>query len=425
MASSAIMLRIAIAIALLASTTPARASTFNFSQKFLPPDFTLGESFGGSVALDGDRALIFLSSLFQIGHGSYYLLDVTNGNILQKFTAPDGGVFGNPFRRSIALNGDYALIGSPFDDLSTGSAYLFDINSGNLLHEFLAPDGASNHEFGFSVAIDGDYALIGAWRDDDNGTDSGSAYLFDINSGNFVQKIQAPDGAIFDNFGGSVALDGDYALISASADDDNGTDSGSAYLFDINSGNLLQKFLAPDGAFGDLFGGSVTLDGNYALISAEQDDDNGSGSGSAYLFDINSGSLLQKFLAPDGASGDRFSRSVDLDGDLALIGSPGDDDLGTNSGAAYLFDINSGNLLQKFLAPDGNLFDDFGRSVAIDGNRVLIGSPGDDELGTNSGAAYLFAREDMEKVPEPSAILGLIAIGTLGVLKGFSGKQKQ
>ena len=112
-----------------------------------------------------------------------------------------------------------------------------------------------------------------------------------------------------------------------------------------------QKLLAPDGAAEDFFGFPVAIDGNLALIGANRDDDNGNNSGSAYLFDMTTGSLLQKFTAPDGANDDGFGISVAVNGNFALIGSSGDDDNGFNSGSAYLFDVNNGNLLHKFIPP--------------------------------------------------------------------------
>ena len=428
-ASRGIMLPIATAIALLAHTTPATASTFNLSQKLLAPDGGNFEHFGWSVALDGDYALIGSRWDDDNGFrsGSAYLFETTSGNFLQEFLAPDG-TGGERFGWSAAIDGDYALIGSHQDDdngIDSGSAYLFDITSGNLLQKFLAPDGAFDDQFGWSVAVDGDYALIGSHLDDDKGGSSGSAYLFDVTSGDLLQKFLAPDGAFGDRFGSSVALDGDLALIGSRDGDGNEILSGSAYLFDLSSGDLLQKFLAPDGAIGDQFGFSVALDGDLALIGSRLDDDNGFNSGSVYLFDITSGNLLQKFLAPDGTSGNVFGQSVALDGNLALIGSFLSDDNGMDSGSAYLFDVTSGDLLQKFLAADGAFNDQFGFSVALDGDSMLIGSYLDDDKGSDSGSVYLFAREEMEKVPEPSAILGLIAIGTLGILKRFSGKQTQ
>ena len=412
--------------ALLALATPAAANPLTFNQKLIAPDGASWDLFGESVALDGNYALIGarLDDDNGTNSGSAYLFDTTTGDLLQKIIAPDGASYDN-FGWSVAIYGSSALIGSQGNINtrgSNGSAYLFDITSGNLLQKFIAPNAFSNDHFSESVALDGDSALIGYTRDYNNGIRSGSAYLFDITTGDLLQKFIAPDGAIDDFLGFSVALDGDSALISAIYDDDNGTNSGSAYLFDTTTGDLLQKFIAPDGASSDYFGLSVALDGDYALIGSWSDDDNRVNSGSAYLFDTTTGDLIQKFIAPDAASNDNFGRSVALDGNHALIGAFGDSDNGYSSGSAYLFDTTTGDLLQKIVAPDANNYDNFGYSVALDGNSVLIGSLLGDGNEAGSGSAYLFT---VEKVPEPSTTIGLVAIGTLAAFKRSSRQQKQ
>ena len=370
---------------------------YPLSPKIIAPDGASEDWFGHSVAIDGNSALIGsrLDDDNGSNSGSAYLFDITNGNLQQKFIAPDAAS-SDLFGFSVALYGDYALISSVLDDDNgngSGSAYLFDIASGDFVQKFLAPDGASYNKFGWSVALYGNYALIGSIWDEDKGPYSGSAYLFDISSGDLLHKFIAPDGASDDDFGLSVAVNGNYALIGSHKDDDNGSNSGSAYLFDITTGNFLQKFVAPDSVSGDHFGYSVALDGNYALIGSQGDDDNGSYSGSAYLFDMTTGDLQYKLIAPDGAIGDAFGYSVALDGDYALIGSLRDDDNVTDSGSAYLFDITNGNFLKKYLAEDGASGDFFSYSVAISANSVLIGSLWDDVQGNDSGSAYLFAIE--------------------------------
>ncbi|MDJ0518872.1 MAG: FG-GAP repeat protein [Trichodesmium sp. MO_231.B1] len=286
-----------------------------------------------------------------------------------------------------------------------------------------APDGSAFDQFGRSVALSDNTAIIGSIGDDDNRESSGSAYLFDTTTGSLLQKFSAPDGSALDQFGRSVALSDNTALIGAWGDDDKGTDSGSAYLFDTTTGSLLQKFIAPEGSEGDNFGVSVALSNNTALIGAWGDDNNGESSGSAYLFDTTTGSLLQKFIAPDGSEGDVFGLSVALSDNTALIGSVGDDDNGESTGSAYLFDTTTGSLLQKFSAPDGSALDQFGRSVALSDNTALIGSVGDDDNGESSGSAYLFdTNTNTKSTPEPSSLLGIV--GTVAIAT-LSRKQQQ
>ena len=152
--------------------------------------------------------------------------------------------------------------------------------------KLLASDGAAGDLFGAVISISGDTALIGAQLDDDNGEDSGSAYVFTRSGTTWTQqqKLLASDRATGDNFG-AVYLDGNTAIIGALLDDDKGVDSGSSYVF-TRTGNIWtqqQKLVASDGTSGDYFGWPV-FSGNTAFISAFYDDDKGSKSGSVYVF---------------------------------------------------------------------------------------------------------------------------------------------
>ena len=302
-----------------------------------------------------------------------------------KLTAPDGSEW-DVFGTSVALTDKTALIGSRGDyengDASV-SAYLFDTTTGNLLHQFTAPDGSERDYFGESVALTDKTALIGSRGDDDNGDASGSAYLFDTITGNLLHKLTAPDGSAYDNFGSSVAIGENTALIAATGDDNNGDARGSAYLFDTTTGNLLHKFTPPDGSRWDNFGRSVALSGNTALIGSY----NLSRRGSAYLFDTTTGNLLHKFTPPDGYGLDFFGWSVALSDHTALIGSHNH----YASGSAYLFETTTGNLLQKLTPPEGSFGDGFGYSVALSNKTAVIGTPfeGDSRISA-MGSAYLF-----------------------------------
>ena len=155
----------------------------------------------------------------------------------------------------------------------------------------------------------------------------GAAYPITIDPVMFseVAKLTASDGAEFDKFGFSVSLSGDRALVGAIRDDDNGNRSGSAYVFDFNGTTWSEtaKLTASDGAAGDEFGGSVSLSGDRALVGAAFDDDNGQNSGSAYVFDFNgtAWSETAKLTASDVAAGDAFSFSLSLSGDRVLVGA--------------------------------------------------------------------------------------------------------
>ncbi|MFC2031990.1 PKD domain-containing protein [Chloroflexota bacterium] len=206
-----------------------------------------------------------------------------------------------------------------------------------------ASDGAADDSLGLSVSIDGDTALVGAAGDDDKGVYSGSAYVYVRSGTTWTEqaKLTASDGAADDFFGYSVSISGDTALVGAYLDDDNGSNSGSTYVY-VRSGTTWTqqaKLTASDGAADDSFGYSVSISGDTALVGACYDDDNGSNSGSACVY-VRSGTTWTqqaKLTASDGAADDFFGYSVSISGDTALVGAWGDQDKGVESGSTYVY----------------------------------------------------------------------------------------
>jgi len=212
------------------------------------------------------------------------------------------------------------------------------------LAKLVASDGYSGDEFGHSVAISGNYAIVGAYHDDDDGESSGSAYIFERSGSGWVEqaKLTASDGTAGDWFGYSVAISGDYAIVGAFFDDAKGSSSGSAYIFERSSSGWVEqaKLTASDGYQSDYFGRSVAINGDYAIVGAYYDDDNGSCSGSAYIFERSGSGWVEqaKLTASDGYNYDYFGYSVALSGNYAIFGAYGDDDDGSYSGSAYVFE---------------------------------------------------------------------------------------
>ncbi len=274
--------------------------------------------------------------------------------------------------------------------------------------KLLAIDAAAGDQFGYSVALSGDTAVIGARFDSDDitGIESGSAYVFIRTGTTWTQqaKLTASDGKARDWFGVRVAISGDTVVVTADADDDdvNGDDSGSAYVF-TRSGttwSLQAKLTAADGAPVDLFGYSVALSDDTAVFGAKFDDDdiNGVKSGSAYVF-VRSGttwSQQAKITAADGKPGDEFGYSVALAGDTVVVTANADDDdvNGINSGSAYVFTRSEAAWSQqaKLTAADGAAGDLFGVRAAVFGDTALIGARFTDDSGDDSGSAYVFTR---------------------------------
>ncbi|MFT5287641.1 MAG: hypothetical protein ACI8TQ_003829 [Planctomycetota bacterium] len=313
------------------------------------------------------------------------------GDQLAKLSANDGTLF-DLFGNSVAISGTTAVIGAQYDDdngFNSGSAYLFDMSTGLQIAKLLADDGDDIDFFGFSVAISGPIAIVGAYGAEENGCDSGAAYLFDTSTGAQLAKLLPDDGFPFDNFGISVGISGTTAIVGATSADPLGANSGAAYLFDTTTGMQIAKLVPNDGAAGDGFG-SVAINGTVAVIGARLDDDLGPNSGSAYVFDVLTGVQTVKLLPSDGAAGDQFGVSASISGSTVVLGSRLNNDFGSDSGSAYLFNTSNGLQIAKLLPNDGAAGDRFGLPVGISGTTVVVGARQDDDLGTDSGSAYLF-----------------------------------
>ena len=383
--------------------------------KLLVPDGAEYDYFGWSVSISGDVAIVGVINDDDKGDssGSAYVFRRIGSSWVQeqKLLASDGSESDN-FGWSVSISGDVALVGAKGDNVYgyfSGSAYVFRRIGSNWVQEkkLFPSDGALYDEFGWSVSISGNVALVGAYGDNDKGSYSGSAYVFRWDGSSWVEekKLLASDGAAYDNFGDSLSISGDVALVGAPYDDDNGNSSGSAYVFRWDGSSWVEekKLLASDGAAYDNFGDSLSISGNVALVGVPFDNDKGDAAGSAYVFRWN-GSIWveeQKLLASDGASDDWFGDSVSISGNVALVGALYDNDNGGYSGSAYVFRWDGSNWVEgpKLLASEGAAYDNFGESVSISGDMALVGAPFDDDNGDDSGSAYVFKIAGTSKKP--------------------------
>ncbi|MCH8305534.1 MAG: FG-GAP repeat protein, partial [Candidatus Marinimicrobia bacterium] len=340
--------------------------------KLLASDGAAGDQFGWSVSISGDYAVV--GAIFDADNGSlsgsaYIFKRAGESWVQEAKLLPSDGAAGDRFGHSVSISGDYAVMGA-LNDGSIGSAYVFKRTDTTWAEEdkLLPSDGAASDQFGISVSISGDYAVVGANLDDDNGSLSGSAYVFKRTDTTWTQetKLLPSDGAAGDRFGISVSISGDYAVVGANANDDNESNSGSAYLFKRTDTTWAQetKLLASDGAAFDLFGVSVSISGDYAVVGAYLHDDNGGSSGSAYLFKRTGTSWAQevKLLPSDGAAADQFGFSVSISGDYAAVGAYLHDDNGTNSGSAYVFSLHGPFVANPI--QDVSVDEDFGTVIA-------------------------------------------------------------
>ncbi len=375
----------------------------------LASDGAGGDLYGYSVDVDGSRAIV--GALFDdngkgINSGAAYILEKNGlGQWVEvaKLLAPDG-LANDQFGVSVAIDGGLVIVGS-LKNAGKGAAYVFSGSGATwtLVKKLTASDGASSDDFGASVDITATHAIVGALNDDAPQVNRGSVYIFGKDQGglnNWGQVIRqsASDGNTNDNFGVSVGIDGNFAVVGARYDDDLGANSGMVFVLakdqgGVNNWGQLQKLVPSTGAAGDYYGSSVGISGNQIIAGSYLNDEQGNNAGSAYVFEYDGITWSEevKLTASDATIADQFGISVSIESGVAVVGAHFDDDMGTNSGSAYVF-TQSGIIWSedKLTVPSVSTNDNFGFSVAIGGSSVVIGAYKDDISGLDQGSAYFF-----------------------------------
>jgi hypothetical protein len=394
-----------------------------------PHDRQYNDNFGKSVTISGNYALI--GSPREDGGvgnpvqdaGAVYLYQRTatnNWDEITKITLAESSP-SDSFGCSVAVSGEYALVGI----IGREESYFYKLSAitgWDDAYTVIAPDAESSDLFGMSVAISGDYAVVGA-KGEDGGAGNptygaGAAYIFGRTGDNVwgnVTKVSANDAQENDAFGGSVSISGDYAIVGAESEDggqgDPAMNAGAAYVYrrtGLNNWDDFVKIAAPDAQQGTYFGVSVSISGDYAVVGSKYASggpgDTISGAGAAYIFrrtGQNAWDDVVKLTAPDAQEGDNFGISVAINGDTAIVGASFEDggvgDPISHSGAVYLYrrtGLNTWDDVTKIYAPDAQEQDVFGSSVAIDGEYLIIGAyqkdVDDGNLLNDAGAAYVF-----------------------------------
>jgi uncharacterized protein (TIGR03437 family) len=341
-------------------------------------DATSADNFGSKIAVNGETALVS-SPTKASNQGAVYVFvrSTSDGTWSQqaKLTVPGTASFG----QSVSLSADTAVIGA------TDTAYVF-VRSGTSWTEqakLVGSDSVTGDRFGGAAAVDGDTAVIGASALNNF---LGAAYVFVRSGTTWTEqaKLTASDAAPNDQFGSSESVSGDTILTGVPSKN---SAQGVVYVF-VRSGTAWTQqaeLTASDGVAPDNFGRAISLSGDTALVGAYL---KAGGEGAAYVF-VRSGTnwtQQAKLLAADSATGAIFGISVSLDGDLALIGAP---DKANKQGAAYVF-ARSGATWTQFMeltAAGGAVGDSFSAAVSLSEGTVIVGAPGH---AGGEGAAYVF-----------------------------------
>jgi hypothetical protein len=371
------------------------------SLKLLASDANADDRFGVSVAIDGNTVVVGAYQNDSNGpdSGAAYVYELSGPVWIerQKLTASDGSA-GAQFGRSVAIQGDTIVVGAYLDDnndSNTGSAYVF-TRSGDLWSQqqkLIASDAATDDKFGISVAIDNDTIVVGAYGDDKN---TGAAYVFARNGSAWYQQQKLNASGPGDLFGASVSISNNTIIVGAYGDDGY---TGAVYVFVRNGSDWSQDCIlrASDSINNDMFGWSVAIDGNWAVVGAYCSDysENVTDTGSAYIFQRSGSAWFQrqKIIDPNQPNqSQRFGFSVAVHNDRIAIGCKSDLVADQNAGSVYSYSLDGSNWIyrDRLLASDANEGDTFGLSVALSADHVIVGSPYNSDNGPSSGSAYIF-----------------------------------
>ena len=362
----------------------------------------VADEFGKGVAIDGDYAVVGEWAAGPNNRGAAHVYRRTGTNTWGDVTTitasdiADGDYFG----ASVAISGDYIIVGSRNHDvngtLQTGAAYVYrrtGTNTWGNEAKISAATSIPGAYFGETVAIDGDYAIVGTAPV----FATSNAYIYHrtgTNTWGSEQRISTTDTSQ-DNFGSGVAISGDYAAVGDFSADPGS--AGAVYVYSRTGTNTWgneTKIRASDSSSGILFGEYIAMDGDYLIVGART---HTSAKGAAYVYrrtGTNTWGNEARILASDGTQSDEFGVGVGISGDYLIVGSRGDDDGGSNTGAAYVYrrtGTNTWGVEKKITASVSGSEANFGTSVDIDGDDVIVGAWRHDVGSTNNaGAAYIF-----------------------------------
>lgn len=317
---------------------------------------SIADGFGTAVALQGDTVVIAAPAA---NPPAVHVFE-REGNRWSRRARIDAPQSNIGFARAVALDGDTLMVGAAFRNASRGAVYVFQRASKDwqLAQVLVADDGTPDARFGTALALDGSRAVVGAF-----GEDFGAAYVFDRIDGTWEQsqRLDALDAQLGDRFGLAVALEGERIVVGApGTESDDHEQQGAAIVFERSLGSWSQtaELSAFDGRQNDLFGWSLSLDGNTLVAGAIFDTDTVINQGSAYAFTQVAGTWVSsmKLRASQVRTADVFGSAVALEGDVLWVGAPGFQT--TSPGAAYAFE-RAGlvwNVGERFVDP--TLFDD-------------------------------------------------------------------
>lgn len=260
-----------------------------------------------------------------------------------------------------------------------------------------SPNPQQQGDFGFSVATSGKITAVGALYETVNGFyDAGRVYTFNATTGALITTLTSPNVKATDHFGQSIAISGNMVLVGSPFETSSGLlGAGNVYLFNAKTGALIRTLTSPNVQSDGAFGFSVAMNGSIIVIGATQENAGGySAAGRVYLFNTKTGALLRTLNNPNPESIVEFGWSVAISGSsgIVAVGAPFEDYLGSaNAGHVYTFNAKTGALIKNLTSPNAQTDGYFGRSVAVNGNLIVVGAASETAAGFGGGGhAYIF-----------------------------------
>ncbi len=370
-------------------------------QTWSPPvDLNASAQFGSSVATDGYKTIVGVpfaddANFNDVGQARIY--DNQTGALVATLQNPSPGTF-DLHGFSVAIANGIAAVSTYRDDAlapDSGSVSLYDANSGALLRTIHHPSPIGNEQFGFAIDLTpgtSSRLVVGA-RLDNAGTPGGKVFVFDTDSGNLLHTIENPSNAIGDFFGISVATSQDgRVLVGAPTNDTGGSNSGIAYLFD-HEGALLETIQNPNPATNARFGEAVDI-ADSVVVGAFN---HANGRGAAYVFN-SSGGYEYTILGPNGVTNTQFARTVSINQEYVAIGNSYDNTGAPGAGIVYLYALADGTLSETITNPSPGFSDSFGISISLATQGLAVGASLDDGLYIDGGSAYLYRTQNLPPV---------------------------
>ena len=358
--------------------------------KLVPDSVIAGDDFGRSVVVN-DQYVVG-SSIWHNENGTVFVFDIETGELVREIVASDGNV-DDRFGASLAIDGNILAVGCPYDDWAgdwSGSVYIFNLDTGEELIKFEWDETMPYDNYGIDVDVQGELLLIGASGESTQFDVGGIVYLMNWQTGALVHVLYPEDLEEIGKFGQAVGLTETHAIIGAPSHDTIwGINAGAAYIFDLEDGNELFKLEGSQGQMLGFFGEHIQTHGDRAVIGQWYGITGGSSQGTAYVYEVSTGTELQVLTPPNGIDYDLFGSAVAIHENSVLVGAYATDRGLADTGSVYQFDlapscaadINSDGVL--------NFFDISGFLNAFSANDTVADFNDDGEFNFFDISAFL------------------------------------